>query len=198
MSPFDDLHKSHPNERLFDQPPLMMDAEGLAQDFKRYLGHTFGRDRDCRSTYYPYKALAIVMRDRLMERWKRTRHAHDEADCKRTYYLSLEVLMGRAMSNAMLNLGIENAAEQALFDLGLLLEELSTTEPDAGLGNGGLGRLAACFLDSCATLGLRPPICATRSWARCTRPSPAASSSWPSRSRRWGPRSLRSPRSPRS
>ncbi len=154
MSPFDDLHKSHPNERLFDQPPLMMDAEGLAQDFKRYLGHTFGRDRDCRSTYYPYKALAIVMRDRLMERWKRTRHAHDEADCKRTYYLSLEFLMGRAMSNAMLNLGIENAAEQALFDLGLLLEELSTTEPDAGLGNGGLGRLAACFLDSCAALQL--------------------------------------------
>jgi starch phosphorylase len=154
MSPFDDLHKSHPNERLFDQPALMMDAEGLAQDFKRYLGHTFGRDRDCRSTYYPYKALAIVMRDRLMERWKRTRHAHDEADCKRTFYLSLEFLMGRALSNAMLNLGIENAAEQALFDLGLLLEELSTTEPDAGLGNGGLGRLAACFLDSCTTLQL--------------------------------------------
>ena len=114
MSPFDDLHKSHPNERLFDQPPLLMSAEGLAQDFKRYFAHTFGRDRDCRSTYYPYKALAIVMRDRLMERWKKTRHAHDEADCKRTYYLSLEFLMGRALSNAMLNLGIDEAAEQAL------------------------------------------------------------------------------------
>ncbi len=154
MSPFDDLHKSHPNERLFDQPPLAMNAEGLAQDFKRYYAHTFGRDRDCRSTYYPYKALAIVMRDRLMERWKRTRHAHDEADCKRTYYLSLEFLMGRTLSNAMLNLGIGNVAEQALFELGLLLEEIAATEPDAGLGNGGLGRLAACFLDSCASLQL--------------------------------------------
>ncbi len=94
------------------------------------------------------------MRDRLMERWKNTRHAHDKTNCKRTYYLSLEFLMGRALCNAMLNLGIGNAVEQGLYDLGLLLEEISATEPDAGLGNGGLGRLAACFLDSCATLQL--------------------------------------------
>jgi len=154
MSPFIDLRKSHPNERLFDQPPLPMDADGLAADFKHYYSNTLGRDRDCRSAYYPYRALAIVMRDRLMERWKKTRHAHDEADCKRTYYLSLEFLMGRALCNAMLNLGIGNAVEQGLYDLGLLLEEVSATEPDAGLGNGGLGRLAACFLDSCATLQL--------------------------------------------
>jgi starch phosphorylase len=154
MSPFTELHKSHPNEHLFDQPPLAMDAEGLALDFKRYYANTLGRDQSCRSAYYPYKALAIVMRDRLMERWKQTRQAHDEADCRRTYYLSLEFLMGRALSNAMLNLGIGNAAEQALFDLGLLMEEIAGTEPDAGLGNGGLGRLAACFLDSCASLQL--------------------------------------------
>ncbi len=154
MSPFTDLRKSHPNERLFDQPPLPMDAAGLAADFKHYYSNTFGRDRDCRSAYYPYRALAVVMRDRLMERWKNTRHAHDQVDCKRTYYLSLEFLMGRALCNAMLNLGIGNAVEQGLYDLGLLLEEISATEPDAGLGNGGLGRLAACFLDSCATLQL--------------------------------------------
>ena len=154
MSPFTDLRKSHPNDKLFDQPPLSMSAEGLAADFKRYYAHTFGRDRDCRSAYYPYRSLSIVMRDRLMERWKRTRQAHDEADCKRTYYLSLEFLMGRALCNAMLNLGAGNAAEKGLYELGLILEEISSTEPDAGLGNGGLGRLAACFLDSCATLQL--------------------------------------------
>jgi glycogen phosphorylase len=154
MSPFTELHKSHPNEHLFNQPPLAMDAEGLALDFKRYYANTLGRDQSCRSAYYPYKALAIVMRDRLMERWKQTRQAHNQADCRRTYYLSLEFLMGRALSNAMLNLGIGNAAEQALFDLGLLMEEIAGTEPDAGLGNGGLGRLAACFLDSCASLQL--------------------------------------------
>jgi starch phosphorylase len=154
MSPFTDLRKSHPNDKLFDQPPLSMTAEGLAADFKRYYAHTFGRDRDCRSAYYPYRSLSIVMRDRLMERWKRTRQAHDEVDCKRTYYLSLEFLMGRALCNAMLNLGVGDAVEKGLYELGLILEEISSTEPDAGLGNGGLGRLAACFLDSCATLQL--------------------------------------------
>jgi starch phosphorylase len=154
MSPFTDLRKSRPNDKLFAHPPLAMDADGLATDFKRYYAHTFGRDRDCRSAYYPYRALSVVMRDRLMERWKMTRHAHEAADCKRTYYLSLEFLMGRALGNAMLNLGLTDAAEQGLYDMGLLMEEIASTEPDAGLGNGGLGRLAACFLDSCATLQL--------------------------------------------
>ena len=154
MSPFKDLIHSQPNARFFDVPPLAMDADGIAQDFQRYFAHTFGRDRDCHSAYYPYKALANALRDRLMERWKRTRQAHDAADCRRTYYLSLEFLMGRALCNAMLNLGVGNAAEQGLFDMGLVLEEISSSEPDAGLGNGGLGRLAACFLDSCATLQL--------------------------------------------
>jgi starch phosphorylase len=145
---------SQPNDSLFDLPPLSLTAEGLALDFKRYYANTFGRDRDCRSTYYPYRALSVVMRDRLMERWKRTRQAHDEADCKRTYYLSLEFLMGRALCNAMFNLGLTDAAAEGLYRLGLHLEELAASEPDAGLGNGGLGRLAACFLDSCATLQL--------------------------------------------
>lgn len=154
MFPFTDLRKSHPNERLFDQPPLPMDAEGLAKDFKHYYSHTLGRDKNSRSAYYPYRALAIVMRDRLMERWKRTRYAHDEFDCKRTYYLSLEFLMGRALSNAMLNLDVTGEAERGLYDLGLQMEEIVAAEPDAGLGNGGLGRLAACFLDSCAALQL--------------------------------------------
>ncbi len=154
MPPFMDLTKSQPNARLLEVPPLTMDRVGLAEDFKRYYANTFGRDEDCRSAYYPYRALATALRDRLMERWKRTRRAHDEAQCKRTYYLSLEFLTGRALSNAMLNLGITNEVEQALLDLGLLLEEIAENEPDPGLGNGGLGRLAACFLDSCATLQL--------------------------------------------
>jgi glycogen phosphorylase len=152
--PFTDLATSQPNAKLFDLPPLALDAEGLATDFKRYYAYTLGRDRDSRSTYYFYRALAVVMRDRLMERWKKTRQAHDAANCKRTYYLSLEFLMGRALCNAMLNLGLGNETEKGLFALGVQLEELSSNEPDAGLGNGGLGRLAACFLDSCATLQL--------------------------------------------
>ena len=89
-----------------------------------------------------------------MERWKNTHYAYDESDCKRAYYLSLEFLMGRALGNAMLNLGIQDAAARAMYDLGIELEEIADREQDAGLGNGGLGRLAACFLDSCATLQL--------------------------------------------
>jgi glycogen phosphorylase len=154
MSPFRDLSQSSPNANLFELAPLPMDKQGIATDFRRYYAHTLGRDRNCTSAYYPYKALAIAMRDRLMERWKRTRTAHEEANCRRTYYLSLEFLMGRSLSNALLNLGIDDETKQALYDMGLLYEELEAAEMDAGLGNGGLGRLAACFLDSCATLQL--------------------------------------------
>ncbi|KAA6187337.1 glycogen/starch/alpha-glucan phosphorylase [Thiohalocapsa marina] len=154
MSPFKDLSESSPNASLFTLAPLPMDADGIAQGFQHYYAHTFGRDRDCRSSYYPYKALAITLRDRLMERWKRTRHAHDQANCRRTYYLSLEFLMGRSLSNALLNLDLTDATRQSLYQMGLLYEEIEQAEMDAGLGNGGLGRLAACFLDSCATLQL--------------------------------------------
>ena len=154
MAPFKDLSQSSPNDNLFTLAPLSMDADGIAQDFQHYYANTLGRDRDCRSAYYPYKALAITLRDRLMERWKRSRHAHDKVDCKRTYYLSLEFLMGRSLSNALLNLGITDEARKSLYDMGLLYEEIEAAEMDAGLGNGGLGRLAACFLDSCATLQL--------------------------------------------
>jgi len=154
MSAFLDLRRSRPNDRLFDQPPLAMDAGGLSKDFKHYYAHTLGRDRESRLVYYPYQALAIVLRDRLTERWKKTRRNRDQGDRKQTYYLSLEFLMGRALGNAMLNLGISGPVERGLYELGLVLEEIAEIEPDAGLGNGGLGRLAACFLDSCATLEL--------------------------------------------
>ncbi len=154
MSSLNNPTNNSPNDQVFDLPPLSMDAEGLAHDFKHYYAYTLGRDQDCQSTYYSYKALAITLRDRLMERWKSTRQAYDESGCKRAYYLSLEFLMGRALSNAMLNLDLDDPVAQALYDLGLEQEEIAEREPDPGLGNGGLGRLAACFLDSCATLQL--------------------------------------------
>ncbi|MGD2081990.1 MAG: glycogen/starch/alpha-glucan phosphorylase [Chromatiales bacterium] len=131
-----------------------MDRFALAEDFRHYFNHTLGRDRYCNSPHYHYKSLALAVRARLMERWKRTLYAYDEAGCRRTYYLSLEYLMGRTLCNAMLNLGVTDDASRALYDLGMRLEDLADQEPDAGLGNGGLGRLAACFLDSCATLQL--------------------------------------------
>ncbi len=135
-------------------PVLGMDAEHLREDITRHLSYTLGRDSYSVNNHYRYQAVVLAVRDRLMERWKATHAAYYKADCKRGYYLSLEFLMGRALGNALLNLGIEGEAVEAMRGLGLSLEDLSEEENDAGLGNGGLGRLAACFMDSCATLQL--------------------------------------------
>jgi starch phosphorylase len=145
---------SHSCNPLLALPPLGMDDEAISYDFRRYFAHTLGRDDHCSSSHYPYKALAFAIRDRLVERWKKTRATYEDCDCKRTFYLSLEFLMGRALTNAVLNLDIDASVSKAFHDLGVNLEEIRESEPDAGLGNGGLGRLAACFLDSCASLNL--------------------------------------------
>ncbi len=131
-----------------------MNAESISEDFRRYFGHTLGRDDLALSGHQMYASLVYTLRDRLVERWKDTRKAYHDADCKRTYYLSLEFLMGRALNNATLNLDLDDATKAAMKELGLEWETLASYEHDAGLGNGGLGRLAACFLDSCATLQL--------------------------------------------
>jgi starch phosphorylase len=146
--------QSTPKDTLTELPALGMDPDSIGADFRRYFSHTLGRDKNCKSVHYLYTALAYTQRDRLMERWKNTHYAYDENDGKRAYYLSLEFLMGRALGNAMLNLGIQDETARAMYDLGIVLEEIADREHDAGLGNGGLGRLAACFLDSCATLQL--------------------------------------------
>ena len=145
---------SEPSSLLTELPSLGMDVASLTDDFRRYYNYTLGCDGDCLSTHYPYKALVLTLRDRLMERWKQSKYAARTKDCKHAYYLSLEFLMGRALSNTMLNLGITDEVSKSLYELGLELEDLAEVEMDAGLGNGGLGRLAACFLDSCATLQL--------------------------------------------
>ncbi|BAZ94735.1 glucan phosphorylase [Thiohalobacter thiocyanaticus] len=142
----------HPE--LTDLPPLAMEGPALDEDFLRYFNRTLGRDRQHCTNHYLYEALAYAVRDRLMERWKATRAAYEKRNARRTCYLSLEFLMGRALGNAMLNLDITDAIRELLHRYGIALEELAEAEHDAGLGNGGLGRLAACFLDSCATLQL--------------------------------------------
>ncbi|BBL73929.1 glycogen/starch/alpha-glucan phosphorylase [Methylomagnum ishizawai] len=148
------LTKSKPNAQLTELPSLGLSADALALDTRRHFTYTLGQDKSSHSAHYTYTALALTVRDRLMERWKNTNYAYDGAGCKRAYYLSMEFLMGRALGNAVLNLGITDTAGLALKTLGLEMEEVVESEPDAGLGNGGLGRLAACFVDSCATLKL--------------------------------------------
>ncbi len=133
---------------------LGLNATAIRKDYGRHLSYTLGCDRWCVTDHYRYQALVLALRDRLMERWKATHHAYHQADCRRVYYLSLEFLMGRALGNTLLNLGVEEAVHEALATSGISLDTLEDEEQDAGLGNGGLGRLAACFLDSCATLQL--------------------------------------------
>ena len=143
-----------PHPKLIDLPPLAMDKDTISQGFRHYFNRTLGRDESHCTNHYLYEALAYTVRDRLMERWKNTRSTYERNDARRTCYLSLEFLMGRALGNAMLNLGITDEVHKMLYDFGIEFEDMEASEQDAGLGNGGLGRLAACFLDSCATLQL--------------------------------------------
>uniref|UniRef100_A0A8C1SSR8 Alpha-1,4 glucan phosphorylase n=1 Tax=Cyprinus carpio TaxID=7962 RepID=A0A8C1SSR8_CYPCA len=126
----------------------------LKTNFNRHLHFTLVKDRNVATKRDYYFALAHTVRDHLVGRWIRTQQHYYEKDPKRVYYLSLEFYMGRTLQNTMVNLALENACDEAIYQLGLDMEELQDMEEDAGLGNGGLGRLAACFLDSMATLGL--------------------------------------------
>uniref|UniRef100_A0A3Q2R2A0 Alpha-1,4 glucan phosphorylase n=1 Tax=Fundulus heteroclitus TaxID=8078 RepID=A0A3Q2R2A0_FUNHE len=126
----------------------------LKTNFNRHLHFTLVKDRNVATKRDYYFALANTVRDHLVGRWIRTQQHYYDKDPKRVYYLSLEFYMGRTLQNTMVNLGLENACDEATYQLGLDMEELQDIEEDAGLGNGGLGRLAACFLDSMASLGL--------------------------------------------
>uniref|UniRef100_A0A4W5R7U2 Alpha-1,4 glucan phosphorylase n=1 Tax=Hucho hucho TaxID=62062 RepID=A0A4W5R7U2_9TELE len=126
----------------------------LKTNFNRHLHFTLVKDRNVATKRDYYFALANTVRDHLVGRWIRTQQHYYEKDPKRVYYLSLEFYMGRTLQNTMVNLALENACDEATYQLGLDMEELQDIEEDAGLGNGGLGRLAACFLDSMASLGL--------------------------------------------
>ncbi len=131
-----------------------LSAETVKWDFAENLKYTMGVDSYSATEHDRYMALAHAVRDRLINQWLQTQRTHHKQDVKRVYYLSLEFLMGRAMGNNVINAGIEGAVRQALEELGYDFEELRDQETDMGLGNGGLGRLAACFIDSMATLDL--------------------------------------------
>lgn len=130
------------------------DVNQIKKTFNRHLHYTLVKDRNVATPRDYYFALAHTVRDHLVSRWIRTQQYYYEKDPKRVYYLSLEYYMGRSLQNTMINVGIQSSCDEALYQLGLDIEELEDVEEDAGLGNGGLGRLAACFLDSMATLGM--------------------------------------------
>jgi len=137
-----------PNEEL------PVDRSALKRSFIDHILHTQGRHPSAATDFDQYIGAARTTRDRMADRWTRTWHQVVVRQPKRVYYLSMEYLLGRLLEDGLHNLGIHEPMHQAMAEVGLDLEEVATHELDPGLGNGGLGRLAACFLDSMATLGI--------------------------------------------
>jgi glycogen phosphorylase len=129
-------------------------TRSIVEAFNRRLTYSLARDKYNASERDASRALELTVRDRLVERWFATQRTVYWQDARRVYYLSLEFLLGRLLTNNLLNLGLTDSYSGAMREAGYQLEDLAGHELDAGLGNGGLGRLAACFLDSAATLGL--------------------------------------------
>ncbi len=143
------------NSALFKQWGIFqkgLTSKAIQLSFANHLEYSLSKDQ---YTYTPrdlFDAMALTARDRMVERWIRTQQMYYDNDVKRVYYLSAEYLMGRALINNLINLEMYDEAKKAMEELHLDFDDICEQEPDAGLGNGGLGRLAACFLDSMATL----------------------------------------------
>jgi len=132
---------------------LPMSAAQLRESILKHIEFTQGKDLAHASVYDMRMALTMAIRDRVIEPWFRATRATYAAQSKRVYYLSMEFLIGRLLEDAVMNLGLTKAAHEAVTGLGHDFHTVLNDEPDAALGNGGLGRLAACFLDSMSTLG---------------------------------------------
>ena len=138
--------------KAFKYDFLGSDTKALQRSVSNHLVYTIGKDPFTATDHDWMMAFSHVVRDRLIERWMETQRSYYRHDAKRVYYLSMEFLIGRSLINSLLNMDIHDACSEALHKLGMQLEALRNLEHDAALGNGGLGRLAACFLDSMATL----------------------------------------------
>jgi starch phosphorylase len=132
----------------------ILEKEDLKRSILKRLVYSVGKDTDFAVPRDWCVALTLAVRERLMDRWMATTKRVYQDDVKRVYYLSMEYLIGRLLADTMLNLGMTEVCRAALADLDIDLDEILVEEPDAALGNGGLGRLAACFLDSMSTLGI--------------------------------------------
>ncbi|MEM1429838.1 MAG: glycogen/starch/alpha-glucan phosphorylase [Pseudomonadota bacterium] len=136
----------------FDTPAP--DAAALQSEVERHLVYTLGKDADHATLWDWRMSLSYAIRDRIVDPWFAATRRSYETQSKRVYYLSMEFLIGRLLQDAIHNLGLQEAAEGAMRAVGQDLGTVTADEPDAALGNGGLGRLAACFLESLSTIGV--------------------------------------------
>jgi starch phosphorylase len=128
--------------------------EKLKESYRHHLRVSLAKSPNKASSHDRYQALALAIRDLMVDKWIDTQETYEKVNPRTVYYLSLEYLIGRTLGNSMINLEVFDVAKEAMAELGFDLEDIREEEVDAGLGNGGLGRLAACFLDSMATLEL--------------------------------------------
>ena len=142
------------NRTIPKPKPGGLDPDSIVDAFAHRMMYSVARDEFNATDVNAFQALAYAVRDRLMDRWFVTQDTYYRQDVKRVYYLSLEFLLGRLLKSSIVNLCAEEEFAEAMRRIGFDLEQLVERESDAGLGNGGLGRLAACFLDSASTLGL--------------------------------------------
>lgn len=131
-----------------------LDAATLRGEILRHLKNSLGKDPEHATVYDWRMSLSLSLRDKIVDPWFASTRKTYEAQGKRVYYLSMEFLIGRLIEDVAINLGLDAVAQQAMESLGQTYEKVVADEPDAALGNGGLGRLAACFLDSLSTLGI--------------------------------------------
>lgn len=131
---------------------MKFDAEKFRENLSARLRRQYGKDISQANSHDLFDAVSASVQELIMPAWMATRHEYGKKPTKQLYYLSAEFLMGRALSNNLINLGIKDEVKNVLKDMNINFNLIEDEEPDAGLGNGGLGRLAACFLDSLATL----------------------------------------------
>ncbi len=141
---------------------MTLNKDEFRQDIENYLKNLFRRDVSDASQQQLFQAVAYAIKDVIVEQWMATAREVEKRDVKTVYYMSMEFLMGRALGNIVINLKADKQVREVLDELGLDLDVIEDLEPDAALGNGGLGRLAACFLDSLATLGYSAYGCGIR------------------------------------
>ncbi len=148
------MKKRNPSSTPLKPDSMGLDSKALRKSIANHLCYTVGKDIEHVGSHDWFSATAYAVRDRITERWLHSTQKHAQADAKKVYYLSLEFLIGRSLSNSLLNLGMYEEYRQFIAEMNLDEETLCNLEPEAALGNGGLGRLAACFLDSMASLSL--------------------------------------------
>ena len=140
----------------------VFNKEAFIEDVKENVKNLYRKTLDEASQQEIFQAVSYTVKDVIIDDWLATQKAFDKQDPKMVYYMSMEFLMGRALGNNMINLKMYKEVKEALGEIGLNLDEIEDQEPDPALGNGGLGRLAACFLDSLATLGYASYGCGIR------------------------------------